>query len=330
MKSTFECVDGHTAGMPVRMIVSGAPRLEGANQSERRQHFMQEFDWMRRALMFEPRGHSAMSGTFIYPPSSDAFDLGIIFIETSGCLPMCGHASIGTTTFAIERGLVEPKIEGRLRLETPAGPVNVEYERDGDKVTSVKLINVPSFLLLQDLEIESSELGLLKVDVAYGGNFYPIIEPQDNFKDLADFDASTLIRMGVALREKIEEHHEIVHPLDSSIRGLRHCMWTGAPLSSTSDGRACVIAGDMIDRSPCGTGTSARLAQRAAKGLLAEGDSFVHESFIGSTFTGTIEGRESVGHLPAIIPGVRGAAHITGLNTIFVDSNDPFPEGFSL
>lgn len=316
--------------MPVRMIVSGAPVLEGANQSERRQHFMREFDWMRRALMFEPRGHSAMSGTFIYPPSSDEFDLGIIFIETSGCLPMCGHASIGTTTFALERGLVTPKTEGLLRLETPAGRVNVEYQKEGDRVTSVKLVNIPSFLYAEGVEIESPELGTLKVDIAYGGNFYPIIERQDNFNDLSDFDAPTLIRIGISLREKIEATQEIVHPLDPSIRGLRHCLWTGKPISASSDGRACVIAGEMIDRSPCGTGTSARLAQRAAKGLLNKGESFVHESFIGSTFTGTIEGETSVGEFPAIVPGVRGAAHITGFNTIFVDSNDPFPEGFSL
>lgn len=330
MKSTFECIDGHTAGMPVRMIVSGAPSLDGRNQSERRQHFMEEFDWMRRALMFEPRGHSAMSGTFIYPPSSDEFDIGIIFIETSGCLPMCGHASIGTTTFAIERGLVIPKTEGLLRLETPAGRVDVEYEKKDGKVTSVKLINIPSFLFARDLEVESPDLGALKVDIAYGGNFYPIIEQQENFTDLSEFDASSLIRMGIELREQLERSHSIVHPLDTSIQGLRHCMWTGAALDSKSDARACVIAGEMVDRSPCGTGTSARLAQRAARDLITEGETFVHESFIGSKFVGTIEGRTKVGEYQAIIPGVRGAAHITGINTIFVDSDDPFPEGFVL
>ena len=147
MKASFECIDGHTAGMPVRMVVSGAPNLQGANQSERRQHFIQEFDWIRRALMFEPRGHSAMSGSIIYPPSSDDFDMGVIFIETTGSLPMCGHGTIGTATFALERGLVTPKTEGLLRLETPAGRVDVQYVREGEKVTSAKLINVPSFLI---------------------------------------------------------------------------------------------------------------------------------------------------------------------------------------
>lgn len=205
MKASFECVDGHTAGMPVRMVVSGAPNLQGADQSERRQHFIQEFDWIRRALMFEPRGHSAMSGSIIYPPSSDDFDMGVIYIETTGSLPMCGHGTIGTATFALERGLVTPKTEGLLRLETPAGRVDVQYVREGEKVTSAKLINVPSFLMYRDMEIESPDLGLLKVDIAYGGNFYPIIERQEHFKDIKEHDASSLIQMGIRLREAIEE-----------------------------------------------------------------------------------------------------------------------------
>tara|TARA_B100001175_G_C19481876_1_gene627573 strand:- start:730 stop:1722 length:993 start_codon:yes stop_codon:yes gene_type:complete len=328
MKVSFECVDGHTAGMPVRMVVSGAPDLQGADQSERRQHFIHEFDWIRRALMFEPRGHSAMSGSIIYPPSSDDFDMGVIYIETTGSLPMCGHGTIGTATFALERGLVTPKVEGLLRLETPAGRVDVQYVRDGDKVTTAKLINVPSFLMYRDVEIESSDLGLLKVDIAYGGNFYPIIERQEHFNDINDFDASSLIQMGIRLRETIEDTCDITHPLDASISGLRHCMWTGEPMDMSSDARGCVIAGEMIDRSPCGTGTSARLAQRVAKGLLDIGAPFVHESYIGSVFTGTAEEKTAVGEYDAIIPGISGSAHITGLNTIYVDSSDPFPEGF--
>ena len=328
MKASFECVDGHTAGMPVRMVVSGAPKLQGADQSERRQHFIQEFDWIRRALMFEPRGHSAMSGSIIYPPSSDDFDMGVIYIETTGSLPMCGHGTIGTATFALERGLVTPKTQGLLRLETPAGRVDVQYVREGEKVTSAKLINVPSFLMYRDMEIESPDLGPLKVDIAYGGNFYPIIERQEHFKDIKEHDAPSLIQMGIRLREAIEGACEIVHPLDPSISGLRHCMWPGEAMDAGSDARGCVIAGEMIDRSPCGTGTSARLAQRAARGLLGIGEPFVHESFIGSTFTGTVEEETTVGEYEAIIPGISGSAHITGLNTIYVDSNDPFPEGF--
>ena len=180
--------------------------------------------------------------------------------------------------------------------------------------------------MYQDLEIESPDLGPLKVDIAYGGNFYPIVETQEHFKDIEDFDASSLIQMGIRLRGAIEDACEIVHPLDSSISGLRHCMWTGEAMDSGSDARGCVIAGEMIDRSPCGTGTSARLAQRVAKGLLDVGEPFVHESYIGSTFTGTAEEKTTVDEYDAIIPGISGSAYITGLNTIYVDSNDTFPE----
>ncbi|MBT3430520.1 MAG: hydroxyproline-2-epimerase, partial [Proteobacteria bacterium] len=231
-------------------------------------------------------------------------------------------------TFALERGLVTPKAEGLLRLETPAGRVDVQYVREGEKVTSAKLINVPSFLMYQDVQIESPDLGSLKVDIAYGGNFYPIIERQEHFNDINDFDAPSLIQMGIRLREAIEDVCDITHPLDASISGLRHCMWTGEPMDMSSDARGCVIAGEMIDRSPCGTGTSARLAQRVAKGLLDIGAPFVHESYIGSVFTGTAEEKTMVGEYDAIIPGISGSACITGLNTIYVDSNDPFPEGF--
>ena len=331
MNHTFFCVDGHTGGMPVRMVVGGAPPLKGANQSERRRHFLAEFDWIRKALMFEPRGHDAMSGSIIYPPSGPDFDLAIIYIETSGSLPMCGHGTIGTVTFALERGFVVPREPGRLRLETPAGLVIADYRQDGGKVTSVRLTNVPSFLFLEDIAVESPDLGSLRVDIAYGGNFYAILETQENYRDLADFSPQELRRMGVDLRKRIEAAHDIVHPEDPSIRGLNHFMWCGTPTVEGADARNCVIAGDnLIDRSPCGTGTSARLAQRAAKGLLQDGDAFRHESLIGSLFIGRIEGRTKAGAFDAVVPSIEGSAHITGLNTLFVEEGAPFPVGFQL
>lgn len=325
----FSCIDGHTAGMPVRLVVEGAPRLSGKTQSERRQHFLKEFDWIRNALMLEPRGHDVMSGALLYPPSGPEFDMGLIFIETSGSLPMCGHGTIGSVTFALERGLVRPATEGVVRVETPAGLVSAEYERTGDKVRSVRLTNVPSFLLLRDLVLDFEPLGELRMDIAYGGNFYAIIETQANFVDASDFSVSDLRRMGWELQCLINETHDIVHPLDDSIRGVRHCMWTGVPTRPDSDGRGVVIAGrSLVDRSPCGTGTSARLAQRVARGLLDIGQPFVHESVIGSQFTGCAVQSVRAGDLDAIVPTVQGSAWITGLNTIFVNENEPFPEGF--
>lgn len=326
---TFHCIDGHTAGMPVRLVVKGAPKLVGHNQSERRQHFLDEYDWIRKALMLEPRGHDVMSGALLYPPSSNDFDLGLVFIETSGALPMCGHGTIGSITFALERGLVEPARTGQVRVETPAGLVLAEYDQQGGKVLSVRLINVPSFLMHKDLLFEFEPLGPLTLDIAYGGNFYLIIEPQQHYTDASDYSVPDLCRMGWQLQCLINEAMEVVHPLDTNIRGVKHCMWTGQPVTPGSDGRSVVIAGkSLVDRSPCGTGTSARLAQRVARGWLEIGDRYVHESVIGSQFIGYAAGTTRVGELDAIIPTVEGSAWVTGLNTLFVNEGEPFPEGF--
>src|SRR5690554_6188970 len=186
-RKTFFCVDAHTCGNPVRVIAGGGPQLIGATMSEKRQHFLREFDWIRKALMFEPRGHDMMSGSILFPPSHPENDVGILYIETSGCLPMCGHGTKGTVTVMIEERLVTPKVPGQLRLETPARLMQVSYVQEGKKVKSVKLINVKSYLAAEGLEVESSEFGTLKVDVAYGGNFYAIVEPQENFKGLEHY-----------------------------------------------------------------------------------------------------------------------------------------------
>lgn len=311
------------------MVASGAPVLVGQDQAARREHFVQEYDWIRRALTMEPRGHAFMSGTILYPPSSPDYDMGLIFIETSGSLPMCGHATIGSVTFALEHGLVQPKTPGTVRVETPAGMVEASYVMAGSKVTSVKFTNVPSFLLHRDVEIDVDGMGKLRVDVAYGGNFYAIVEPQENFSDVADYPVSDLLKFGRAVQEAVNASVSVVHPEAPTIRGLKHCLWSGRPDSPTADSRIVVIAGDhLVDRSPCGTGTSARVAQRAARGMLKEGESFTHESLTGGQFIGRIEERTTVGSRPAIRPSVEGTAHVTGLNTIFVDRSEPFADGF--
>jgi 4-hydroxyproline epimerase len=330
-KHTFFCIDGHTAGMPVRMVVGGIPPLHGATQSERRVYFMNELDWVRRSLMYEPRGHSVMSGSILLPPTRDDCDMSLIYIETSGCLPMCGHGTIGSVTFALEHGLVTPRTPGVVRVDTPAGPIEARYRQDGNKVTSVRFTNVASFLMIRDHELDCPELGTLKADIAYGGNFYPIIEPQDNFSDANDYQVETLLRLGREVMQRVNEQLELVHPEDPSIRGTRHCMWTGRPTVDGADSKNVVIAGDfLVDRSPCGTGTSARVAQRHARGLLEPGEAFVHESVIGSLFTGRVERVTKVGGYDAVFPSIEGQAFVTGLNTITVDSNDPFAEGFML
>ncbi|SDN66173.1 4-hydroxyproline epimerase [Pseudomonas jinjuensis] len=328
----FSCIEGHTEGMPVRMVVDGAPELHGSTMSERRQHFVAESDWVRRALMLEPRGHSHMSGTIFYPPTSPEADFSLLFIETSGCLPMCGHATIGSITFALEAGLVQPKTPGTVVVDVPAGQVSARYEMNGDKVASVRFTNVPSFLLHRDVSVDLPPLGTLTFDIAYGGNFYPIIEPQANYPGCEHFTAQQLLEWGRDIQQRVNREFDVVHPENPSIAGVKHCMWSGRPLAADSDGRSVVIAGDsLVDRSPCGTGTSARVAQRFARGLLPRDGVFRHESLIGSRFDGRVESLVSLGDAtPAVRPSVEGRAYITGRAEYYVDDAQPYWNGFSL
>lgn len=332
MKHIFECIDAHTCGNPVRLVAKGGPVLHGNNMSEKRQHFLKEFDWIRKGLMFEPRGHDMMSGSILYPPHDIENDVAVLFIETSGCLPMCGHGTIGTITIAIEEKLIIPKTPGIVRMETPAGLIMIEYKKNSDKVSSVKLTNVASFLAAENIIIECPDLGKLHVDVSYGGNFYAIVDLQENFKGLENYSADHLIGWARVMRKRINEEHQFVHPENDTINGCSHILWTGKTLDKNSSARNAVFYGDKaIDRSPCGTGTSARMAQWFAKGKLKQGDIFIHESIIGSKFTGTIEKVTEVGGKPAIIPGIEGWAKIYGHNVITIDEeDDPYAYGFQV
>jgi 4-hydroxyproline epimerase len=259
-------------------------------------------------------------------------DLAILFIETSGCLPMCGHGTIGTVTVAVEEGLVRPKREGHLRLEVPAGIVDAEYRRDNHgHVVDVRITNVPSFLYRTGLDIDVPGFGPIVFDVAYGGNFYAIIEPQASYGGLDDLSAFDIQRLSPIVRRLVNEKYEFVHPENPTIRGLRHVLWAGAARHPEAHARNAVFYGEKaIDRSPCGTGTSARMAQLAALGRLREGDDFIHESIIGSLFRGRVEALTAVGDYRAIVPSIAGQAWITGHNTIFLDERDPFVQGFSV
>ena len=350
MKHTFHCIDAHTCGNPVRLVKKGGPELFGKDMSEKRQHFLKEYDWIRKGLMFEPRGHDMMSGSILYPPHDTQNDIAVLFIETSGCLPMCGHGTIGTITIGIEEGLIKPKTPGVVRLETPAGLVMVEYRPHPSapkgmdmekidakiemeiKVKSVKLTNVPSFLHSSELTAECAELGELVIDVSYGGNFYAIVDVQKNFKGLEHYTADKLISLSRELRKNINDRYQFIHPENETIKGCSHILWTGAVLDKNSTARNAVFYGEKaIDRSPCGTGTSARMAQWYAKGKLKKGDAFIHESIIGSKFIGTIEEETSVNGIAAIRPGIEGWARIYGYNTITIDEeDDPYAFGFQV
>lgn len=338
IKGTFFCIDAHTCGNPVRLVTSGHPNLQGKNMSEKRLDFIENYDWIRQGLMFEPRGHDMMSGAFLYPPCSDNSDASILFIETSGCLPMCGHGTIGTITAAIENGLLSPKknsFDGnkKLTIDVPAGQIAIEYQQKNEKVTAVKIFNVASYLAHQDVMLTIPGLGSLKVDVAYGGNFYVIVEPQENFPGIDQWDADQILHWSQTVRQLANKALTCVHPEDARVNGISHVLWTGKPKAQGSDGANAVFYGDRaIDRSPCGTGTSARMAQLFTKGLLNQGDTFVHESYIGSQFVGKIEQvvelDSSNKKIPAIMPSIEGWARVFGKNCITIDDDDPYAFGF--
>lgn len=272
-----------------------------------------------------------MSGSILFPPCSENADASILFIETSGCLPMCGHGTIGTVTSAIEHGIIQPKTPGTLILDVPAGQIRIEYQKNGDRVENVRIFNIASYLAHRDVSIEVEGLGELTVDVSYGGNYYTIIEPQKNFAGLEHFSADQVLHYSPKVRDAINQVVDCVHPDDPTVRGASHVLWTGAPTQQGAHARNAVFYGDRaIDRSPCGTGTSARMAQWVARGRLSVGEEFVHESIIGSLFKGRVESLTKVGNYDAIMPSIQGWAKVTGHNTIWVDSEDPYAYGFEV
>jgi 4-hydroxyproline epimerase len=272
-----------------------------------------------------------MSGSFYFDPLDAQNDVAILFIETSGCLPMCGHGLIGALTILIEEKLINPKVPGMIRVETPAGLVIASYIEDQDKVTSISFTNVPAFLAARNLNVLCDELGNLIIDVSYGGNFYAIIDIQENFKGIGAYTAGQLIKWSRQIRTQINKDYSFHHPLDKNIKGCSHILWGGKPKQKGANASNAVFYGDKaIDRSPCGTGTSARMAQWYAKGKLKVGDSFVHESIIGSIFTGQIKSAVSVGHFSGMIPSIEGSARIIGYNQLILDPEDPYVKGFQV
>lgn len=331
MRHTFFCVDAHTCGNPVRVVAGGGPQLPNASMSEKREIFQRDHDWVRQSLMFEPRGHDVMSGTILYPSSRDDCDIGVLFIEVSGCLPMCGHGTIGTVTAALEEGLVVPRTPGKLSLETPAGKVDIEYTQNGNYVDQVRLFNVPAYLHARDVTLNIEGLGDIKIDLAYGGNYYAIVEPQENWAGLGDFTVNNIQHLSPIVRAAAQKVLSPQHPDDPRISGVSHVMWCDAPTKPEADARNAVFYGEKaIDRSPCGTGSSARMAQLHARGKLKTGDTFVHESIIGTMFECKVEGETTLGRFDAILPSVAGWARVIGHNTIFVDDRDPLMKGFQL
>jgi 4-hydroxyproline epimerase len=330
-RHTFCCIDAHTCGNPVRIVTAGAPQLPNIPMHEKREIFARDHDWIRRALMFEPRGHDGMSGVILYPPTRDDCDIGFLFIEVSGYLPMCGHDTIGAITAILEEGLVVPRHEGRVAIEIPAGRVEVEFTRSGPFIEQVRIHNVASYLHATDVMLDVPGLPSLRIDLAYGGNYYAIVEPQESWAGLDGMSAAEILALSPLVRRAAQEKLAPVHPEDPRINGVSHVMWCDAPTKPEATARNAVFYGEKaIDRSPCGTGSSARMAQLVAKGRLAVGASFVHESIIGTLFDCRVESVAKVGSYDAILPSIAGWARVIGHHTIFVDDRDPLAHGFQI
>jgi proline racemase len=327
----FAAVDSHTEGMPTRVITGGVGVLPGATMLERKLHFEQHMDDLRLLLMHEPRGHSAMSGAILQPPTRPDADWGVLFIEVSGCLPMCGHGTIGVATVLVECGMVEvTEPETIVALDTPAGLVRVRVEvRDG-RARSVTLRNVPAFLATSDAVVDVPGLGEVTYDMAFGGNFYALVDAASVGVTIDPAQAGRLIDTGAAIMAAIEAGDRPVHPEDDRISGCRHVVLHTAGENGAHARAATSIHPGWLDRSPCGTGTSARLAQLHARGELGVGEPFVNESVIGTRFTGRIAEETEVAGRPAIVPEITGRAWITGMGQYLLDPEDPFPAGFRL
>jgi proline racemase len=325
-------IDTHTEGMPTRVVTGGVGMLPGATMAERRLLFMKERDDLRTLLMYEPRGHAAMSGAILQPPSRSDADYGVLFIEVSGCLPMCGHGTMGVATALVETGAV-PVVEPitTIRLDTPAGLVVASVAVADGRAREVTIHNVDSFLLASDITIDvGADIGEVRIDIAYGGNFYAIMPADALGLEVAPAVVPELIRRGLVVMDAINKQAPPTHPTDPSIDECRHVLLT-APGHDGADARnAVVIHPGWVDRSPCGTGTSARMAQLYARGALALNQPFVNESVLGTRFTGRLVGTSSVGNLPAVVPTVTGRAWVTGIADYLLDPDDPFPAGFLL
>jgi proline racemase len=327
----FQAVDSHTEGMPTRVVTGGVGPIPGDSMLERKLYFEQYMDALRLMLMREPRGHGAMSGAILQPPVHGEADWGVLFIEVSGCLPMCGHGTIGVATVLVERRMVEvSEPQTVVRLDTPAGLVEARVTVEDGRARSVALRNVPSFLLARDRHIEL-EGRVLSYDMAFGGNFYAILPAESAGVEVDPARASELVERGLEVMEAVNSADRPEHPADPRISGCKHVIFTAPGEDGPHSQRSATsIHPGWLDRSPCGTGTSARLAALHARGELEVGQGFVNRSVIGTRFGGRIVAETEVGGLPAVVPEITGRAWITGMGQYVLDPEDPFPEGFAL
>jgi proline racemase len=327
----FAAVDSHTEGMPTRVITGGVPMLPGATMLERKLWFEANMDDLRLLLMREPRGHGAMSGAILQPPTRSDADWGVLFIEVSGCLPMCGHGTIGVATVLVETGMVEvTEPETVVRLDTPAGLVVVRVAVQDGRAMAVTLRNVPAFLAARDQVVDVDGWGRVEYDMAFGGNFYALVDAASVGVVVDPAREGELIACGAAIIDAIDAAARPVHPEDARISGCHHVVLHEPGRDGADAVAATSIHPGWLDRSPCGTGTSARLAQLHARGALGVGEAFVNESVIGTRFTGRVVEETTVGGVAAVVPEITGRAWITAMGQYLLADDDPFPAGFRL
>ena len=327
--STIEC---HTAGEPLRIVTGGIPHIQGATILERRRWAQEHLDYVRRALMHEPRGHADMYGCYVTPPVTSDADLGVIFMHNEGYSTMCGHGVIALAAAAVATGMIIPATpETRVGMDTPAGFVEAFVEWDGQKVGRTRFRNVPSFLYKRDLTIETPSFGALTVDVAFGGAFYAYLDAAQAGLTVKSSDYRQLIQLGDEVKHSVETAIQVVHPLEPDLHGIYGTIIDGPPAQPGADQvNVCIFADREVDRSPTGTGTAGRVAQLYTRGRLKIGQPFVNESIIGTRFVGRVLEETTVGDLPAVIPEISGQGYIVGFAQWLVDPNDPVAEGFFL
>jgi proline racemase len=331
-KRMFSTVDTHTAGEPTRTIIGGIPYLPGKTVSEKMLYLRDNEDWIRKILMFEPRGNDVMSGAVLTEPCMDGADIGVIYMEVGGYLPMCGHDTIGVSTALIETGMIKPVEPFTcINLETPAGLVRVRVRVEDGVAKEVTFTNVPAFVFARDLEVEVPDCGRISLDIAYGGNYYAIVKASDCGLNVSKDQAKKLVEVGNRIKDAVNRKVRVYHPEKSFIDEVTHVEFSDAPLQPEATMRnAVVIPPGAIDRSPCGTGTSAKMASLYAKGKLKLQEEFVHESIIGTIFKGRVLEETKVGQFDAVIPEITGRAYVTGMHTFVIDPDDPLTEGFQL
>ncbi|MDR2323616.1 MAG: proline racemase family protein [Microbacterium sp.] len=328
-RRVIQAVDSHTEGMPTRVVTGGVGRIPGATMNDRRLYAMEHLDGLRGFLMNEPRGHASMSGALLQPPARDDADWGVVFIEASGFLPMCGHGTIGVATVLVETGMVEvtePVTE--IRLDVPAGLVIARVAVEDGRAVGVTIENVPSFVDRLDERIEVPGIGEITYSVAFGGNYYALVDLDEVGLPFDRARQDDIVRAGLLIMDAINTQAPPVHPVLEGANHVHHVEFIAPGSDAVRSRHAMAIHPGWFDRSPCGTGTSARMAELHARGELALETPFVNESFIGTEFTGRLIGETTVGDRPAVIPTITGRAWVTGLGQYILDGDDPFPEGF--